>query len=64
MEIWKASSPLLYVEQPGFREHTEAPRDVVSPVKDIHSNIIARRDFYAEPHLHMHHTLAFISALH
>lgn len=36
----------------------------VLPLKDIRSIIIARCDFHAEPRLHMHHTLAFISAMH
>lgn len=36
----------------------------VSPLKDICSIIIALCDFHAEPRLHMHHTLAFISAMH
>lgn len=54
--------PSLYVGHLGYMSRCE--ERYVSPLKDIHGIIIARCDFHAEPRLHMHHALAFISAMH
>lgn len=60
--------PVSLCRSPGLlqayeQQNTWWNRDL-SPLKDIRSIIIARCDLHAEPRLHMHHTLAFISAVH
>lgn len=47
--MWKYEN-LLYVGRPGFTKHMWVQRDMLSPAKDIRSNIIARLGFYFEQH--------------